>query len=98
MSVSSLNARLSKLVGEGQSLEWWATQYARDGAEVPDYVLISFIAGRMIPKQLADAVFDHPVCVAWRDNVEARSIHFPVWLASRGTSVDALVDEVRRAR
>jgi hypothetical protein len=98
MSVTSLNARLGKLVGEGRSLEWWAEQYRRDGAEVPDHVLISFVAGRMIPKHLADAVFDHLVCVAWRDSPASRSIHFPVWLEAQGTSVDAIVNEVRRAR
>jgi hypothetical protein len=98
MSVASLNGRLSKLTGEGQSLDWWAERYRRDGAEVPDHILISLVAGRMIPKHLANAVFDHPDCVAWRDNLEARVTPFPDWLASRGASVDTILDEVKRAR
>jgi hypothetical protein len=94
LSVTSLNNRLGKLAGEGQSLEWWATQYARDGAEVPDHILISFVAGRMIPRHLADAVFDSDLCRKWRDSPVDRQIHFPVWLESLGTSIDAVVDEV----
>jgi hypothetical protein len=98
LSVTSLNNRLGKLAGEGQSLEWWATQYARDGAEVPDHILISFAAGRMIPRHLADAFFDHHLCVAWREGPDFRHIHFPDWLEEQGTSIDAVLDEARRAR
>src|SRR4051794_7957620 len=100
MSTASLGTRLKKLqtAEDGLGLEQWTTRFLRHKEEVPDYALISIMAGRMLPKHLANAVFDHRLCVAWREGPDFTCIHFPDWLIVRGTSVDAIVDEIRRAR
>jgi hypothetical protein len=100
VTASSLNGRVRKLQSSdhGRSLEWWAAQIARYAVEAPDHILVSICVGRLIALTVANNVFDHLLCVAWREDPDSRHISFPDWLEARGASIGAVLDDVRQAR
>jgi hypothetical protein len=100
MSAASLHARLKKLQADvgGRSLEEWCAIGRGDIDLLPDHALISICVGRLVPKHLADGVFDHPLCVAWRTCPEGAANPFQDWLAARGTSLDAVLSAAKGAQ
>jgi hypothetical protein len=98
MTTATLNTRLKKLQasGDGMSLDHWAAVGAKNICEVPRHGLVSIVVGRLIPRHLAGGVFDHPLCVAWREGLDFDRVVFSDWLTERGTSVDELLEEVQR--
>jgi hypothetical protein len=99
MSAASLGARVRKLQmdGDGQSLEQWAEAFSQGRMELPDHALISLAVWHVIPKRHADAFFDTGLCVEWRSCAESAATPFRDWIKQRGSSVEQLLDDVRRA-
>jgi hypothetical protein len=97
MSTASLSTRLGKLrAADGNlSLDEWRAIGARNLCAVPTHGLVSIVIGRLIPKHLAD-VFYHPLCAEWREGQDINLVAFQDWLAERGTSLDAVLEEVQR--
>ena len=79
-------------------MEAWAEVFQRDPVACPDHILISLMAWHLIPEPLADGIFDHPTCLAWRASEEFRDVYFSDYLIAQGTSIERVLDEVRRSR
>jgi hypothetical protein len=99
MSVTSLGARVRKLQadGDGRSLEQWCAIGRGDIDLLPDHALISICVGQLVPKHLANGVFDSDLCVSWRTCPEGACTPFKDWLAARGTSFDAVLSAAKGA-
>jgi hypothetical protein len=100
MSTASLSTRLKKLQAEddgGLSLEQWAALGAKNISSLPRHALFSICVEKLIPRALAVAALGHPLFVAWlKERQDVERTPFVDWLVDRGTSLDAVLEEVQR--